>query len=152
MNKYIGFKMIEADKATRVKSSGQIYAYSEPCPNLEEADCEEGYRVVYPDGYVSWSPKDVFEKAYMQISGDNKITQEDVSKFIALYKDYKLDDKTTVVKATLVNGFEIVESSSCVDPKNYDAEIGINICLKKIEAKVWELLGFLLQTAKDGIK
>lgn len=23
-----------------------------------------GYRVTYPDGYVSWSPKDVFEAAY----------------------------------------------------------------------------------------
>ena len=25
---------------------------------------EEGYKVVYEDGYESWSPKDVFEKAY----------------------------------------------------------------------------------------
>ena len=25
---------------------------------------EDGYKVVYEDGYESWSPKDVFEKAY----------------------------------------------------------------------------------------
>ena len=28
----------------------------------------EGYRVKYEDGYQSWSPKDVFEKAYRKIS------------------------------------------------------------------------------------
>ena len=28
----------------------------------------EGYKVVYPDGYVSWPPKEVFEKAYQPIS------------------------------------------------------------------------------------
>lgn len=27
-------------------------------------DCHDGYYVVYEDGYESWSPKDVFEKAY----------------------------------------------------------------------------------------
>lgn len=25
---------------------------------------EDGYRVIYKDGYTSWSPKDVFEEAY----------------------------------------------------------------------------------------
>ena len=30
----------------------------------EEKDGRPGYKVKYPDGYVSWSPKDVFEKAY----------------------------------------------------------------------------------------
>lgn len=25
---------------------------------------DDGYRVIYEDGYLSWSPKDVFEKAY----------------------------------------------------------------------------------------
>lgn len=27
-----------------------------------------GYRVTYPDGYVSWSPKEVFEAAYREVS------------------------------------------------------------------------------------
>ena len=30
---------------------------------------EDGYKVVYPDGYESWSPKDVFEAAYRETSG-----------------------------------------------------------------------------------
>ena len=27
----------------------------------------EGYKVVYEDGYTSWSPKDIFEKSYRSI-------------------------------------------------------------------------------------
>ena len=31
-------------------------------------DGKEGYRIIYPDGYESWSPKDVFEIAYREIT------------------------------------------------------------------------------------
>lgn len=61
-----------------------------------------------------------------------------------------LGEKTTVVRAVLRNGFEIVESSSCVSPENYDEAMGRDICLERIREKVWELLGFLLQTAVHG--
>ena len=27
-----------------------------------------GYQVYYPDGYVSWSPKEVFESAYREVT------------------------------------------------------------------------------------
>lgn len=33
-----------------------------------ENDGQPGYGVVYPDGYQSWSPKDVFEAAYQPIT------------------------------------------------------------------------------------
>lgn len=29
-----------------------------------------GYRVIYPDGYISWSPKDTFEQAYRKVSAE----------------------------------------------------------------------------------
>lgn len=44
MTKYVGTKLIEAEP--------------------RQKDGKDGYKVVYDDGYVSWSPKDVFEKAY----------------------------------------------------------------------------------------
>ena len=28
---------------------------------------KEGYEVIYPDGYVSWSPKETFEQAYSEL-------------------------------------------------------------------------------------
>lgn len=55
-------------------------------------------------------------------------------------------EKTAIVKITLPNGFVIVESFSCVDPKNFDIEVGKDICMKKITDKIWELEGYQLQT------
>lgn len=54
-------------------------------------------------------------------------------------------DKCTIVACKLPNGFIITESSACVDPKNYDEHIGLEICLNKIRDKVWELEGYRLQ-------
>ncbi|MSS89687.1 hypothetical protein FYJ45_27295, partial [Eisenbergiella tayi] len=36
--------------------------------------------------------------------------------------------------------------------KNYSEELGAEICMGKIKDKIWELLGFLLQTAWHGIR
>ena len=52
MKTYIGTKIIKA--APLRNSNGQ-----------------DGYQVMYPDGYTSWSPKDVFEEAYRETSGIN---------------------------------------------------------------------------------
>jgi hypothetical protein len=54
--------------------------------------------------------------------------------------------KCTVVACQLPNGFIIVESSACVDPKNYNEKMGAEICFKRIENKLWELEGYVLQT------
>lgn len=130
--------------------------YAEPALN---ANLEEGYAVIYPDGYKSWSPKNVFEKACIEVSVNENlktdkpsISQQMVDDFIKEVYIDTLGEKTTVVRAILVNGFELVESSSCVSVENYDEKIGAEICLKKIKDKVWFLLGFLLQTAVHGIK
>lgn len=59
--------------------------------------------------------------------------------------DTKIGHKTTVVCLVLPNGFEIVESSGCVDPENYDHEMGLKICRERIVNKVWMLEGYRLQ-------
>lgn len=139
MVRYIGTKLIEAIPAQK--------------------NGEDGYKVVYPDGYNSWSPADVFERAYLPLSINTRLNtdkpsigQEMVDEFIAHTEVQTLGDKTTVVRAVLRNGFELVESSSCVSKENYSEELGAQICMKKIKDKVWFLLGFLLQTAVHGVK
>ncbi|SFM28998.1 Phage protein (N4 Gp49/phage Sf6 gene 66) family protein [Gracilibacillus orientalis] len=59
-------------------------------------------------------------------------------------------DKTTVMSVKLPNGFVIVESSSCVDPTNYDEKIGYEICLQRVFNKLWELEGYKLQSELKG--
>lgn len=78
---------------------------------------------------------------------DRKVTQEDVDKLLdaSMVCDVKMGTKSTVVCVTLPNGFEIVTSSSCVDPDNYDHELGKEICMERVEDKIWELEGYLLQ-------
>lgn len=131
-----------------------------------------GYAVIYPDGYESWSPKEAFEKAYIPMGhlyepvkddadvvgeldykrpNQNRVTQEMVDGFIRKVAVQTIGEKTTIVQVTLINGYEIVEASSCVDKVNYSEEIGKQICLDRIKNKIWELLGFTLQWARGGI-
>lgn len=147
MTKYIGTKMIEAEACPAWKDAGGHKAG------------DSGYRVRYSDGYESWSPKDVFEAAYLPVVTNPElrttapsISQQMVDDFIRETEVITMGDKTTVVRAILRNGFEIVESSACVSAENYDEKMGAEICMEHIKNKVWMLLGFLLQTAVHGIK
>lgn len=56
---YIGTKLIRAISMTehefrKIMQSDQVN--------------REGYEVKYPDGYISWSPKEVFEIAYREVT------------------------------------------------------------------------------------
>lgn len=155
MKQYIGTKLIEAEKAYRV--DGKVVTLAEnkvPCGYK----VERGYKVRYADGYESFSPQGVFESAYLplEVNGMLKtaapsISAEMVERFIDHHETVTMGGKTTVVRAVLKNGFVIVESSSCVSAENYDEKLGEEICMKRIRNKVWELLGFLLQTAVGGV-
>lgn len=77
----------------------------------------------------------------------NKITKEDIDNILSktLVKVEKYGDKTVVLMATLPNGFVIVESSSCIDPVNFDMSIGEEICMDKLVNRIYELEGYKLQ-------
>lgn len=153
MKNYMGFKMVKAEPMTRgefTKAKGfELEQGKDPS--------EEGYKVVYSDNYFSWSPKDVFDSAYMEVVGNPElpseisISQEMVDNFIATTDAIVIGDRTLVVHAVLMNGFTITEASSCVDPENFSADIGAEICMQKIKDKIWAYLGFLLQTAANGV-
>ena len=82
----------------------------------------------------------------------NSVTKEQIDKILSetFIKIEKYGDKTTVLMATLPNGFVIVESSSCVDSKNFDMKIGEQICMEHLENKIWELEGYKLQCEMKG--
>lgn len=52
--------------------------------------------------------------------------------------------KVTIVSCKLPNGFVITESSGAVDTANYNEKIGTEICMARIENKLWELEGYAL--------
>ena len=76
------------------------------------------------------------------------VTQEQVNEnmqdvIVRTLQDF--EKPCTYVTVRMKNGFTLRESTTCVDPANYDEEIGKEICLKRIENKIWYLLGYALQ-------
>lgn len=75
MQTYIGTKMIRAKAMTR-GDYNKLRGWSIPA---DENPNDEGFLVEYLDGgkanhkdydgYISWSPKDVFERAYRPVTG-----------------------------------------------------------------------------------
>ncbi len=58
MKTYIGTKIVQAEPALEQVHEGEIP--------------REGYTVVYEDGYVSWTPKDVFERSNREVTSSEK--------------------------------------------------------------------------------
>lgn len=100
MEKYLGVKLIEAEPMTLVK-----YNSKEGVRQIEpKTPGNDGYLVKYEDGYESWSPKDVFEKAY------RKIKQLDIRKKELLPHQtrvqdeaYELNDKVYKLNEFILN-------------------------------------------------
>jgi hypothetical protein len=109
MKTYIGTKIIKAEPMTRG-------AYNEfrgwPIP-ADESSADEGYKVVYPDGYVSWSPKAVFDGAYRE-NGDKM-------DFGAAIRAVKQGHK--IARAGWNGKKQYVELATCISYKNARGEL-----------------------------
>lgn len=146
--KAIGIKIVELQPMTAREANDKGHRIG------NHSFEEEGYEVTYPDGYKSWSPKDVADAAYYLLSENNdgtKIIKEDVENFITNVDVTTIGEKTTVVNAHTRSGFDMVRHSSCVDPKNYSKELGKQYAMEEVVNSLWSHLGFVLQWAKYGL-
>jgi hypothetical protein len=73
------------------------------------------------------------------------VTEEMIERLVYSIDYTRLGVKTTVCLVTLKNGFELVGTSACVDPKNYIESTGREIALKDALDKMWMLEGYRLQ-------
>ena len=68
MEEYIGTKIVKAEPM-KLGDYNDYRGWTIP----EDEDPErEGYLVKYPDDYISWSPKEIFEEAYVKTE-NNKL-------------------------------------------------------------------------------
>ena len=114
----------------------------------------EGYEVTYPNGIKTWFAKEQIDKEFFILNENNDgsiILKEDVENFIAAHNTQTIGIKTTLVQATTVTGFELIDYSACVSPKNYSQELGEKYAMENITNKLWSFLGFVLQWAKNGL-
>lgn len=95
MESYIGTKIIKAIPMTDLEFEAERHIYQEAQSTVKkyqngghllrygrtaESNCEmrasrepkDGYKVMYPDGYTSWSPKEAFENSYRLIADSEK--------------------------------------------------------------------------------
>lgn len=75
MKKYLGVKIVDAEPAWKgylfpqngCDQSEQIIPKLTYLNDNVSTEWKDGYKVVYEDGYISWSPKDVFESSYKEM-------------------------------------------------------------------------------------
>jgi hypothetical protein len=65
MKKYIGVKIIEAE-SMNLGDYNTCRGWIIP---EDENPNREGYKIIYPDDYISWSPKEIFDEAYRLTDG-----------------------------------------------------------------------------------
>ena len=121
MKQYIGSKIVKAWPCYRIPVIGGRYEYcklDEVVPTCITGQPEDGYRVQYEDGYLSWSPKAVFEKAYRETTGLS---------FGLAIEAAKMGKK--IARAGWNGKNQYVELAYCISYKNNAAEIvNVNHC------------------------
>lgn len=121
MKQYIGSKIVKAWPCFRIPVAGDRYGYcklDEVVPTCITGKIEDGYRVQYEDGYLSWSPKAVFEKAYRETTGLS---------FGLAIEAAKMGKK--IARAGWNGKNQYVELAYCISYKNNAAEVvNVNHC------------------------
>ena len=72
MKQYIGTKIVQAEPAVRIMDIAfnvRVVPLTEHPITHPDDTVDLGYKVRYEDGYESFSPQDVFEKAYRESDG-----------------------------------------------------------------------------------
>ena len=81
----------------------------------------------------------------------NSITEEFIKSQIANVEYHQLTGTTiTISVITLKSGFTVTGESACVDPNNFDVEIGNKIAYENAFDKLWQLFGFELKQKIGG--
>lgn len=142
--------LVNGDKIVLTAPMGVFKNVGEVCDVIDVSNNVISFR--FGNGmHMGWMSYDEFEKYFKKYEEPKKVTNtvtKEIIEEIMTKSNIIVNtvfDKCTVVSCRLPNGFVIVESSSCVDPNNYDEDMGVEICLDRIENKVWELEGYRLQ-------
>ncbi len=74
-----------------------------------------------------------------------KVTKESIEAKIEKVDYLVLPESTvTLCNITLKNGYSVRGESACVDPRNFNVEIGKGLAYKQAFDRLWPLEGYLL--------
>lgn len=127
---------------------------------LKEGDIVE-VRSISEDGVISFAFGDGFmhmgimntaecESHFKKVEEEEEalaITEEYINEIMehSEFDVHTVFDKCTVVTCRLPNGFVISDYATCVNPEDYDEDMGVDICSERIKNKIWELEAYRLQ-------
>lgn len=126
-------------QAGDVAPAGEAYACWMPYQTGQAAKAEALEKQV--------EARAALEPAVLQrIAPRSKVTPADLDAEIAAgtVAYTRIGRTTTHCMITLVNGFSVTGESACVDPANFDEQMGREIAFKNAREKLWPLLGFRL--------
>jgi hypothetical protein len=76
---------------------------------------------------------------------------EDLLKSKIVGESYsRMGIKTTICVLTMANGFEVVGTSACVDPTNFNYDLGKKLAYENAFNKIYELESYQMHTALRG--
>lgn len=165
MKLYIGTKKVKAEPMTRGEYN-KLRGWEVPA---DEDPTDGGYLVEYVDGgkanhpsyqgYISWSPKDVFERAYHPVDArasalPNRVTVTDMMTKVREAVYHKMPNGTTTFcELRMYNGYTVWGKSACVDPSQYNQALGEKYAFEDAVNQLWPLEGYLLaeRRAEKGL-
>lgn len=86
--------------------------------------------------------------AALEASPAPRVTKEYMEGRIESTKFLKFSDTVTVCELLVDNGYSVRGESACVNPENYNKEIGERIAFDNAFNKLWPLFGFMLAENK----
>ena len=77
----------------------------------------------------------------------NRVRQEEITALLdaAEIQEHTFWGKELVVSYRLVSGFTVSGRGACVDPENFDLEIGRQLARRDVEKQLWQLEGYRKQ-------
>ena len=76
---------------------------------------------------------------------DITVTEESINALIVKEEFMRIGKKSTICLLTLSNGYEVDGYSACVDPRNFNEELGNKYSKEDAVKKIWALEGYRLQ-------
>lgn len=73
-----------------------------------------------------------------------RVTKEFMESRIANSEFHRIGETVTICSITLDNGYSVRGESACVNPENYNQQIGEKIAYDNAFRQLWPLFGFLL--------
>ena len=75
-----------------------------------------------------------------------KVTTESIDAKITTASYFQIPGSTvTICQLTLQNGFGVIGQAACVNPANFDEQVGKTIAYQNARDQIWKLEGYLLK-------